>query len=139
MSLSGEVWFLHLRTCLIKTSFLAKSENLRPCSSLRDKRTNARTDGRTDARTHIETHAFYNIYALRYALARALKISVKSVTNQDLLQSQNDQSDILFIQPAAKTKKLVKVIGTERCSTLFVTHMNSNRKQAIKPFKPTIY
>jgi hypothetical protein len=47
MPLIVEVWFLHLTTCLIKTSFVAKNENLRPCSSLRDKHTDGRTDGRT--------------------------------------------------------------------------------------------
>jgi hypothetical protein len=57
------VHLLHLTTYFTKTSFLAKIENLRPCSSLRD----IRTDGRTDGRTDIQIHADYNIYALCYS------------------------------------------------------------------------
>jgi hypothetical protein len=59
MPLIVEVWFLHLKTCIIKISFVAKTENLRPCSSLRDKHTHGRT--------HAQTHAFYYIYALCYS------------------------------------------------------------------------
>jgi hypothetical protein len=58
-STATAVHLLHLTTYFTKTSFLAKIENLRPCSSLRD----TRTDGRTD----IQTHADYNIYALCYS------------------------------------------------------------------------
>jgi hypothetical protein len=66
MPLIVQVWFLHLTTYFTKTSFLAKIENLRPCSSLRDIRTDARTDARTYKHTPTITYT-------RYAIARALK------------------------------------------------------------------
>jgi hypothetical protein len=71
MPLIVEVWFLHLTTCLIKTSFLAKNENLRPCSSLRDKHTDAHTYKHTRSITYT-----------RYAITRALTIKkAKKIVN----------------------------------------------------------
>jgi hypothetical protein len=86
MPLIVEVWFLHLRTCLIKTSFQAKSENLRPCSSFRDEHTDARTDGRTYKHTRSITYT-------RYAIARPLKtVQTENYSTDDHHTAQYDEA-----------------------------------------------